>query len=114
MYGSLPHMSTNCGQWSYYSIGYADELATVSRILASEERRPFALMRSLYAYCAGVHLSEPVNFTATSEMKMCRGFPSAVPRCSVEMRRGPAFLYPVQVAFTRLGFLSPPCWNTRY
>ena len=32
------------------------------------------------------------TLTATSEMKMCSGLPSAVPRCSVEMRIGPAFL----------------------
>jgi hypothetical protein len=43
-------------------------------------------------YCAGIHLSDPVTLTATSEMKMCRGLPSAVPRCSVEISRGPAFL----------------------
>ena len=35
-------------------------------------------------YCAAIHLSEPVSLTATSEIKMCRGVPSAVPRCAVE------------------------------
>ncbi len=45
-----------------------------------------------FSYCAGIHLSEPVSLTATSEIKMCRGLPSAVPRCSVETSRGPAFL----------------------
>jgi len=50
---------------------------------------PFA---QAYFYCAFTHLSEPVNLTATSVMKMCRGLPSAVPRCSVEINRGPAFL----------------------
>ena len=43
-------------------------------------------------YCASIHLSDPVTLTATSEMKMCRGLPSAKPRCSVENRIGPAFL----------------------
>jgi len=46
----------------------------------------------LYVYCAGIHLSEPVSLTETSEIKMCRGLPSAKPRCSVENRIGPAFL----------------------
>ena len=43
-------------------------------------------------YCAFIHLSDPVSLTATSVRKMCRGLPSAVPRCSVENSRGPAFL----------------------
>jgi len=43
-------------------------------------------------YCAFIQLSDPVTLTATSEMKMCRGLPSAKPRCSVENSRGPAFL----------------------
>jgi len=46
----------------------------------------------LAAYCASIHLSEPASLTETSEIKMCRGLPSAVPRCSVENRIGPAFL----------------------
>jgi len=43
-------------------------------------------------YFAFTHESDPASFTATSEMKMCSGLPSAVPRCSVEISRGPAFL----------------------
>ncbi len=43
-------------------------------------------------YCAFVQVSDPVSLTATPEMKMCRGLPSAVPRCSDEISRGPAFL----------------------
>ncbi len=43
-------------------------------------------------YCGFVQVSDPVSLTATPEMKMCRGLPSAVPRCSVEISRGPAFL----------------------
>src|SRR5260370_3951842 len=39
-------------------------------------------------YCAFIQVSEPVSFTAKSVMKMCRGLPSAVPRCSVEISRG--------------------------
>jgi hypothetical protein len=46
----------------------------------------------LYVYCASTHLSDPVSLTATSERKMCRGLPSALPLCSVENRIGPAFL----------------------
>jgi hypothetical protein len=45
-----------------------------------------------YVYCACIHLSDPVSLTAASEIKMCRGLPSAKPRCSVENRIGPAFL----------------------
>jgi len=44
------------------------------------------------SYFASIQVSDPVSFTDTSEIKMCRGLPSAVPRCSVEMSRGPAFL----------------------
>jgi len=44
------------------------------------------------AYCAGIHLSEPVSLTATLVKKMWSGAPSAVPRCSVETKSGPAFL----------------------
>ena len=43
-------------------------------------------------YCALIQLSDPVSLTATSEKKIRNGFPSAVPRCSVEISRGPAFL----------------------
>jgi hypothetical protein len=43
-------------------------------------------------YCAFIHLSEPATLTDTLEMKTCRGLASAVPRCSVETNRGPAFL----------------------
>jgi len=43
-------------------------------------------------YWALIHVSEPVSLTATSVRKMCKGLPSAVPRCSVENSRGPAFL----------------------
>jgi hypothetical protein len=46
---------------------------------------------SPFVYCAGIHLSEPDSLTAKFVMKMCKGLPSAVPRCSVEMSRGPAF-----------------------
>ena len=45
-----------------------------------------------FVYCALIHWSEPVSLTATSEIKMCRGLPSAKPLCSVENRIGPAFL----------------------
>ena len=48
--------------------------------------------RSPFVYFASIQLSDPVSLTAKSEMKMCKGLPSAVPRCSVEISRGPAFL----------------------
>ena len=44
------------------------------------------------SYFASIQVSDPVSFTATFVMEMCRGLPSAVPRCSVETSRGPAFL----------------------
>ena len=43
-------------------------------------------------YCAFTQVSEPATLTATSEKKSRSGPPSAVPLCSVETRRGPAFL----------------------
>ena len=43
-------------------------------------------------YFASIQVFEPVSLTATSDKKMCSGLPSAVPRCSVEISRGPAFL----------------------
>ena len=62
------------------------------------------------SYSAFIQLSDPVNFTATFVKVRVIGAPSAVPLCSVEKRRGPAFLYPAQVTITRLGFLGPPRW----
>src|SRR6185312_6369011 len=43
-------------------------------------------------YLASIQAFEPFSLTATFVKKRCRGLPSAVPRCSVEMRMGPAFL----------------------
>src|SRR5208282_4325599 len=43
---------------------------------------------SSFAYCAFIQVSEPANLTDTSEMKMCRGLPSAVPRCVTAEFRG--------------------------
>jgi hypothetical protein len=43
-------------------------------------------------YRSFTHLSDPSSLTATLEKEMCTGLPSAVPRCSVEIRSGPAFL----------------------
>ena len=43
-------------------------------------------------YCAFIHVSDPVSLTATSEKNSWNGPPSAVPRWSVEISRGPAFL----------------------
>ena len=44
------------------------------------------------SYFASSHVSDPTSLTATFVKKRCSGLPSAVPRCSVEKRRGPAFL----------------------
>jgi hypothetical protein len=43
-------------------------------------------------YCAFVQVSDPVSLTDTPEKKIRSGLPSAVPRWSVEIRIGPAFL----------------------
>jgi hypothetical protein len=59
-------------------------------------------------YCAFIQLSDPVSLTDTSERVIRNGLPSAVPRCSVEIRRGPAFLYPAQVAIKILGLFCVP------
>jgi hypothetical protein len=44
------------------------------------------------SYCAFTHLSDPTSLTDTFEKKNRSFLPSAVPRRSVEIRRGPAFL----------------------
>jgi len=44
------------------------------------------------SYFAFTHVSDPTSLTDTSEKKIRSGLPSAVPRRSVEIRRGPAFL----------------------
>ena len=69
-------------------------VASVSRRVPTSHCQLFSQSKRLppFAYCASIQLSEPVSLTATSEMKMCSGLPSAVPRCSVENRIGPAFL----------------------
>ena len=51
-----------------------------------------ASLLASFVYCAFTHVSDPVSLTATSEKKRCSGLPSAVPRWSVEIRSGPAFL----------------------
>src|SRR5579864_3229188 len=71
-------------------------------------RRDPRLGKNQRCYCAFIQLSEPVSLTDTSEKKMCTGLPSAVPRCSVETSRGPAFLLPTHVVITTLGFFGPP------
>jgi hypothetical protein len=43
-------------------------------------------------HSALIQFCEPVTLTATSVIKIRTVFPSAVPWCSVEIRRGPAFL----------------------
>src|SRR5262249_48995383 len=45
-----------------------------------------------HSYCASIQLSDPASLTATFEKDTRTGEPSAVPRWSVEKRRGPAFL----------------------
>jgi hypothetical protein len=44
------------------------------------------------AYCAFTQSFDPATLTATSVIKMCTVFPSAVPLWSVEISNGPAFL----------------------
>ena len=48
--------------------------------------------RSRVPYFASTHVSDPASLKATFEKKIRAGLPSAVPRCSVETRSGPAFL----------------------
>ncbi len=55
-------------------------------------REHMETVRPARLYCALIHLSDPVSLTDRFVMKMCSGFPSAVPRWSVENSRGPAFL----------------------
>ncbi len=66
-------------------------LIAVRAFYSSESTWRYTLVLSA-TYCALIHLSDPVSLTDTSVRKMCRGLPSAVPRCSVENSSGPAFL----------------------
>lgn len=61
------------------------------RLLPARLGRPCFSLPQLF-YSAFVHVLEPVTLKDTSDTKMCKGLPSAVPRCSVEISRGPAFL----------------------
>jgi len=60
--------------------------------LIRETRQSIVRTSLSYVHCAVIQFSDPVNLTDTSEMKIRKGFPSAVPWWSVEIRRGPAFL----------------------
>jgi hypothetical protein len=60
--------------------------------LIGETRQSIVRTNLSYVHCAFIQFSDPVNLTDTSEMKIRKGFPSAVPWWSVEIRRGPAFL----------------------
>src|SRR5271163_4518641 len=85
--------------------------------IKTEEGRPFgrpSIAKELgsliartspsHVHCALIQFSDPVTLTDTSEKEIRRGFPSAVPGCSVEIRRGPAFLLSSHFAITTLGF----------
>ena len=61
------------------------------RRLRGRQRTPESTAK-VTSYCASTQVSDPVSLAATFEKKIRSGWPSAVPRCSVEMRRGPAFL----------------------
>ena len=61
------------------------KLAPTMTNLPSQPRPPVS-------YCASIHESDPTSLTDTFEKKTRSGLPSAVPRRSVEKRRGPAFL----------------------
>src|SRR5216683_1488373 len=60
--------------------------------LIRETRQSIVRTNLSYVHCAFIQFSDPVNLTDTSEMKIRKGFPSALPWWSVEIRRGPAFL----------------------
>jgi hypothetical protein len=57
-------------------------------------KRPVAkpALHGRVAVIALIQLSNPVYLTDTLEKKTRMGLPSPVPRCSVEISRGPAFL----------------------
>lgn len=74
------------------------------------QREQLQLASYRATYCAFIHLSDPVTLTATSEKNTRIGLPSALPRRSVEISRGPAFFWPAHVAKRRFGFLGPPRW----
>jgi hypothetical protein len=63
---------------------------TLCHTTQCKERR--ATDSSATFQCTSAHLSDPASLTATLVKERWNGFPSAVPRCSVEMRSGPAFL----------------------
>ena len=72
-----------------------DVLSQRQRAVAVNRRRrqPFPWrLRELRHYFASTQVSDPFSLAATFEKKIRSGWPSAVPRCSVEMRSGPAFL----------------------
>lgn len=106
----------NISQGTPSSLGnvpLADPVGTLRACDAVPERRGFpSLLLSKqgvgFVHSAFIQVSEPVSLTATSVKKIRAGLPSAVPRWSVETRRGPAFLYPAQVVVTLLGFFGPP------
>jgi hypothetical protein len=80
---------TNCAGYAMY--GVYEDFPAPGR-LAWRYPPTLRVERALGCYCAFIQVSDPVSLTDTSEKKRCSGLPSAVPRWSVEIRRGPAFL----------------------
>src|SRR5262249_53104412 len=78
------------------------------RLRGAMKRHGFLPSPAVSFYCALIQASEPVTFTATSVRKTRVGLPSAVPTCSVETRRGPAFLWPAHVTMRRPGLVCTP------
>src|SRR5215472_10120563 len=96
---------SNCSVLIYAPLIYAPLCAAQSCTSEIGQKEPSGAEAT---YCAFIQVSEPATLTATSEKKTRIGLPSANPRRSVEMRRGPAFFWPPHVAKRRLGFLVPP------
>ena len=78
------------GALVYLNVGVGTYNGHRKKMMARWDSRPRTNLPCFYS--AFIQASEPVSLTDTSERKMCRGLPSAVPRCSVETSRGPAFL----------------------
>jgi hypothetical protein len=92
--------STNSsgGNSSYFQTGSeVRSLHIAKRLSFRDSKLPFTVFSLAtrpfdVLYCAFIHVSDPVSLTATSVKNSWNGPPSAVPRCSVEISRGPAFL----------------------
>jgi len=87
-YGVLPFMLLYTA--GFLTVGALTVLQAMPRV-----RGAVLLLLALLggvSYCASTQVSDPFSLTETFEKEIRSGWPSAVPRWSVEIRRGPAFL----------------------